>query len=114
MLVDGHAFRTVWIPEGEEKIVRVIDQRCLPRRFDTADLRTVDEVVTAIRDMWVRGAGCIGATSGYGMWLASCEAAVPSCFRRGGRSRYRFRIGHPSSLRELSSVWWMRGDRHRS
>ena len=80
MLVDGQLFRTVWIPEGEENIVRIIDQRGLPFRFESVDLRTVDEVAVAIRDMWVRGAGCIGATAGYGMWLAACEAAETADF----------------------------------
>jgi methylthioribose-1-phosphate isomerase len=60
--------------------VRIIDQRYLPFRFETADLRTVEEVAVAIRDMWVRGAGCIGATAGYGMWLAACEAAASTDF----------------------------------
>ena len=80
MLVDGNAFRTVWAPEGDRNIVRIIDQRSLPWRFETADLRTVEEVATAIREMWVRGAGCIGATAGYGMWLAASEAAATADF----------------------------------
>jgi methylthioribose-1-phosphate isomerase len=32
--------------------------------------------------MWVRGAGLIGATAGYGMWLAACEAAGERDFTR--------------------------------
>ena len=80
MLVDEQPFRTVWIPQVGDDVVRIIDQRCLPFRFETADLRTVEEVAVAIRDMWVRGAGCIGATAGYGMWLAACEAAATADF----------------------------------
>ena len=80
MLVDGQPFRTIWIPEGKDAVVRIIDQRCLPFCFKTVDLHTVEEVAVAIRDMWVRGAGCIGATAGYGMWLASCEAAATDDF----------------------------------
>jgi methylthioribose-1-phosphate isomerase len=37
-------------------------------------------VARAIEDMLVRGAGCIGATAGYGMWLAAREAAEAADF----------------------------------
>ncbi len=55
-------------------MVQIIDQRQLPHRFVIEDLRTVSDVATAIREMHVRGAGLIGATAGYGMWIAVCEA----------------------------------------
>ncbi len=72
MRVNGEPFRTVWIPTGTAApVVRIIDQRHLPWRFALEDLRTVDEVATAIRDMHVRGAGCIGATAAFGLWLAA-------------------------------------------
>src|SRR5690606_29249390 len=38
------------------------------------DLKTVDDVAVAIRDMLVRGAGLIGATAGYGMYIAALHA----------------------------------------
>ncbi len=74
MLVNGHAHRTVRLKPGEPHIVEIIDQRKLPWTFEIAQLRSVDETVVAIRDMWVRGAGCIGVTAGYGMWLAAIDA----------------------------------------
>ena len=74
MLVDGKPHRTVWLKPDEPHIVQIIDQRKLPWKFDIVDLRSVDEVARAIKDMWVRGAGCIAATAAYGMWLASLEA----------------------------------------
>ncbi len=74
MLVNGQPRRTVRLKPGEPHIVEIIDQRKLPWSFEIAELRSVDEVAVAIRDMWVRGAGCIGATAGYGMWLAAIEA----------------------------------------
>ena len=46
--------------------------------FEVADLRTVAEVAAAIKDMAVRGAGCIGATAAYGMVLAAREAQTPA------------------------------------
>jgi methylthioribose-1-phosphate isomerase len=39
------------------------------------EVRTVQQMATAIREMHVRGAGLIGASAGYGMYLAAVEAA---------------------------------------
>ena len=55
--------------------MKIIDQRHLPFRCVIEELRTVEEVAIAIKDMHVRGAGCIGATAGYGMWLAAKEGS---------------------------------------
>ncbi|MEN3943952.1 S-methyl-5-thioribose-1-phosphate isomerase [Prosthecobacter sp. SYSU 5D2] len=74
MLVSGTPYRTIWL---HDKAVRIIDQRRLPWTFDLLDLHTTAEVAEAIRDMAVRGAGLIGATAGYGMWLAAQEATSP-------------------------------------
>ena len=76
MLVQGTPYRTVWMPDAAT--VRIIDQRRLPWAFEVADLRTVAEVAAAIKDMAVRGAGCIGATAAYGMVLAAREAQTPA------------------------------------
>jgi methylthioribose-1-phosphate isomerase len=69
MLVDGVPFRTIWRAEDGDG-VRIIDQRWLPHEFRIAELRTMAEAATAIRDMWVRGAPLIGATAAYGVALA--------------------------------------------
>jgi len=55
--------------------VQLIDQRFLPHRFVVEDVSTVAQMATAIREMHVRGAGLIGASAGYGMYLATMEAA---------------------------------------
>ena len=74
MLVDGTPYRTVWMGVDGES-VEIIDQRRLPFSFEIASLRTTDDAVRAIGDMWVRGAGCIGATAAHGMFLAARECA---------------------------------------
>jgi methylthioribose-1-phosphate isomerase len=71
MRVGGKQYRTVWLSESDMAVVCVIDQRKLPFRFQIAELRAVADVERAIRDMWVRGAGLIGATAGWGMYLAA-------------------------------------------
>ena len=55
--------------------MQLIDQRFLPHRFVVEEIRTVQQMVEAIREMHVRGAGLIGASAGYGMYLAAIEVA---------------------------------------
>lgn len=75
MLVDGKAFRSVWIdPDSQEFEFYIIDQRPLPHEFRVVTLYNTDEVAHAIQDMWVRGAPLIGITASFGYWLALKEA----------------------------------------
>ncbi len=75
MIVHGKPSRTVWLHPSQPSIIQVIDQRHLPFAWVIEDLSTVDQVATAIKDMHIRGAGCIGAVAGYGMYLAAIEAS---------------------------------------
>ena len=74
MKVKGQHYRTIWVKEGNTKVIQAIDQRKLPHEFVIEDLKSVNDVATAIKDMHVRGAGLIGASAGYGMYLAALEA----------------------------------------
>jgi methylthioribose-1-phosphate isomerase len=73
-------FRTIWLHPTNERVVQLIDQRFLPHRFVVEDVSTVDQMADAIRQMHVRGAGLIGASAGYGMYLAAIEAAKTNSF----------------------------------
>ncbi|MFH1622923.1 MAG: S-methyl-5-thioribose-1-phosphate isomerase [Candidatus Aenigmatarchaeota archaeon] len=73
MNVNGKHYRTIWVSPDSDRIIQIIDQRQLPYSFVVEDLRTVEDVATAIRDMHIRGAGLIGATAGYGMYVAALE-----------------------------------------
>jgi methylthioribose-1-phosphate isomerase len=73
MKVDGKDIRTIWLDENK-KIVKIIDQRKLPHEFKVVDLKTVDDAVAAIKDMYVRGAPLIGATGAYSVYLAALNA----------------------------------------
>jgi len=75
MNIGGAPHRTLWELPGADGI-EVIDQRALPHQFSTVALRTVDEVVAAIRDMTIRGAPLIGAVAGYGVYLAARAAGA--------------------------------------
>ncbi len=65
--------RPIWY-DADRSVVRVIDQRWLPHRFVVADLKTVNDVIGAIREMFVRGAPLIGVTGAYGVHIAAMEA----------------------------------------
>ncbi|MGW8179260.1 MAG: S-methyl-5-thioribose-1-phosphate isomerase, partial [bacterium] len=75
MQIQNKHYTTIWLNEDNTHLVRIIDQRHLPHRFVLEDLASVEDVATAILDMHVRGAGLIGATAGYGMYLAALSAS---------------------------------------
>lgn len=74
MKVQGKHYRTIWLSE-DNLFVKIIDQRWLPHEFRIETLKSVEEVATAIKDMHIRGAGLIGATAAYGMYLAALETS---------------------------------------
>jgi methylthioribose-1-phosphate isomerase len=60
--------RAIWM---ENRVVKAIDQRILPGRFEIIEISTVDGLAEAISNMTVRGAPSIGAAAAYGMALAA-------------------------------------------
>ncbi|MFZ4185488.1 S-methyl-5-thioribose-1-phosphate isomerase [Streptomyces pseudogriseolus] len=62
--VGGPSLR--WTEEG----ISVVDQRALPHEVRRLRLRTVDEVIDAIRSLAVRGAPAIGLTGALGVALS--------------------------------------------
>ena len=80
MRVNNKHFRTIWMKDGDEQTIQIIDQRKLPHQFVIEDLTSVDQLAVAIKDMHLRGAGLIGAAAGYGMYLASLEALKSESF----------------------------------
>jgi methylthioribose-1-phosphate isomerase len=73
MKVEGIDYRTIWCDENRN--VHIIDQRreFLPHRFEIVGLSNVRDFCYAIKNMQVRGAGLIGATAGYGMFVGARE-----------------------------------------
>lgn len=74
MNIEGKHYRTIWLDPKDNEVVQAIDQRFLPFEFVVEDLRTTQEVAVCIKDMHIRGAGLIGATAGYGVYIASLDA----------------------------------------
>src|SRR5437588_5149778 len=73
MDVGGRHFRTIWVKPDDEGVVQLIDQRFLPYSFIIEEVHSVKQMATAIREMHVRGAGLIGVSAGFGMYLAAIE-----------------------------------------
>ncbi len=62
-----------WSADGSA--VTILDQRCLPSREVYRELRTVDDVCSAITTLSVRGAPAIGVTAAMGLSLALSDDA---------------------------------------
>lgn len=73
MLINSKSYRTIWSHPDDSTVTQIIDQRLLPHEFIIVDLVSVDDFCMAIRDMYVRGAGLIGATAGFGMYAAALQ-----------------------------------------
>jgi len=66
--VNGKQYRAVWWDDG---VVKYVDQRLIPYRFEVAEARTLGDVADAITSMGVRGAPTIGVMAAYGLALAA-------------------------------------------
>jgi methylthioribose-1-phosphate isomerase len=80
MKINGIPYQTIWLEEGATALsstLYILDQTQIPHQPLSAlilPLKTFEEVVLAIREMKVRGAGLIGVTGAYGMYLAAQES----------------------------------------
>jgi len=81
MKVNNKHYRTIW---DDGMFIRTIDQRKLPHKFILVTLKNVEDVAIAIKDMHVRGAGLIGATAGYGMYLATLKNTSENSLIKAG------------------------------
>ena len=98
MKVNGQHFRTIWLKPDDEAVVQLIDQRFLPHRFVVEEVRTAEQMATAIREMHVRGAGLIGASAGYGMYLAAIEAAAGKLDEQLSGAAAQFKATRPTAV----------------
>ncbi len=75
--VNAEDFRTIWLCPDDESVVQIIDQRVLPHDYQIHDLKSWQDGVVAIKDMYVRGAPLIGATAAWSLYLAALDATHP-------------------------------------
>ena len=119
MNVDGKHYRTIWLKEDDPSVVQIIDQRHLPHKFVIEDLKTVDDVAHAIKDMHVRGAGLIGATAGFGMYIAALNAPADSFLSQLATDGEELKATRPTAVnlawavdRQLEAISAVDGDAH--
>ncbi len=119
MHVYGEHYRTIWMKEDNPNVVQIIDQRHLPHKFVVENLVTVDDVSAAIKDMHVRGAGLIGATAGFGMYIAALNAPADSFMESLAADGEKLKATRPTAVnlawaveRQLDAVGAVTGDVH--
>ena len=79
MKINGKEYRTIWF---ENDLVKIIDQTKLPHQFIIKELKTVKNIINAIKNMEVRGAPLIGGTAAYGIVLAAIEDSDSSFIKK--------------------------------
>ena len=88
MKIQGTEYSTIWF---ENNIVKIIDQTKLPHQFIIKDLKTVKDVINAIKIMEVRGAPLIGATAAYGLVLSILEKNDQSFLKKSAENLIKSR-----------------------
>ncbi|CAN2039477.1 Methylthioribose-1-phosphate isomerase [Candidatus Magnetomoraceae bacterium gMMP-15] len=69
MKINGKNYRPIWPDSDDETKIKIIDQRLLPHNFVVVDLTDLNDIIKAIKEMYVRGAPLIGVTAAYGVYL---------------------------------------------
>jgi methylthioribose-1-phosphate isomerase len=81
MKIGENYYRSIWFNDSEPEIVYTINQKNLPFLFEIIELRSVEDVYSAIKDMNIRGAPAIGVAGAFGMYLAALEITSHSNIR---------------------------------
>jgi len=98
MNVDGKHYRTIWVDPQQPQVVKIIDQTKLPFSFHIKDLSTLKNAEFAISEMLVRGAGLIGATAAFGMYLAAMEFPEKDIFNNLAMAADRLKQTRPTAV----------------
>lgn len=79
MYVNGIKYKSIWL-SSNKKYIEIIDQRYLPFKFVIRKIKNINQMIRAIKEMYVRGAPLIGTAAAFGLYLASLEACKASNF----------------------------------
>lgn len=80
MRINNKHYQTIWVKPEDSKVVQTIDQSLLPFEFKIIDLKNIEDVFLAIKDMHVRGAPLIGAAASLGIYLEVLRIASKTNF----------------------------------
>jgi len=92
MLAGGKHYKSIWTDDSDPAVIKAIDQKKLPFFFEILELRGVDDVYNAIREMSVRGAPAIGAAGAFGIYLATLEITSATDIRHHLENAARYLI----------------------
>ncbi len=90
--------RTIEMQAG---VVKMIDQRLLPHRYEIVECRDYQSVAHAIQDMTIRGAPAIGAAAAFGLALAaraSCASTRDELLRDVDAAARVLRATRPTAV----------------
>lgn len=104
MNVKGQHYHTIWIDNTDLSVVKIIDQRYLPFSFQILELRTIDDVYMAIRNMAVRGAPLIGVTAAFGIYLALQNSTEPPTNQTITRIANKLKSARPTAVNLAMAV----------
>ena len=104
MNYNGTHYRTIWPDPQNKQQICIIDQRKLPHNFIVERIASAEEMISAIRDMHVRGAGLIGAAAGFGMYLAALQAPDRSFDSYMADAARRFDASRPTARNLMWAV----------
>lgn len=82
MKIKGKHYTTLWETDPQVNSISIIDQRVLPFKLEIVELKIVQDFVTAIKDMLIRGAPLIGITTCYALYFAVKDAKNASEFHK--------------------------------
>ncbi|MDD1742241.1 MAG: S-methyl-5-thioribose-1-phosphate isomerase, partial [Methanotrichaceae archaeon] len=68
--------RTIWWDEG----LWIIDQTKLPLSLEIIDMKSITDLIDAIRFMRIRGAPALGAAGAYGIALAAYRSKANNAY----------------------------------
>ncbi len=98
-------YKPFWL--DEQGNLEIIDQTRLPHRYEILKLKNSDDVVRAITDMYVRGAGTIGCVAAFGIYLAARECnGDRSCLEKKAKE---IRTSRPTAVNLMWAVDRMMG-----
>lgn len=92
-------YKALWL--NNDNFLEVIDQTKLPFSYETKVLKTTDEVVDAIKNMTVRGAGVIGSVAAFGIYTATKEVKSYEELREKAKS---IRDSRPTAVNLMWAV----------
>ncbi len=82
MKINGKNYRTIWEKEQTPGVIQIIDQTKLPHSLEIIDLKNSNDIIIAIKEMYVRGAPLIGVTAAYGIYISALESLNSINFKK--------------------------------